>query len=480
MRRLILISLAAVIGVFSILSCTKSKDPALESLEIYPGKLDMSVGQVFPLVSIAAPEEMTEMEVQWSSSAPDVVEVSETGDVKALKAGEAHITARCGDKEAHCVIFVTIPVLNLFFQYGDLTHSMHIGDILETNLRILPADATARKEISWINTNPSVARLETNVQGNPYKILITAESIGVTHICARCGGKTADLVVYVDEVEAASVTMSQNSLSMKAGESQQLTAAVQPSYLTNNEIIWESSNPEVATVENGLVTAHRGGATQISAWCGKQHDVCDIIVALPDGVVDLGLSVYWAECNLGASNAIAQGDYFAWGETSTKSTFTLLNYKLRKSGDNDSNIEFVRYTPSDWKSDFKDFNYANDAAREALGGEWRVPTPSEFVELFSNCDVEYYDYGGVGMKYMKFTSKVPGYTDRSVIFPVGGGFRDDTHGGFDYCGYYWSSSILAYKRCQWAHYVFFSNSKNIKTEISARDRYCGLSIRPVW
>jgi hypothetical protein len=59
--------------------------------------------------------------------------------------------------------------------------------------------------------------------------------------------------------------------------------------------------------------------------------------------VDLGLSVKWATCNVGADKPEDYGDYYAWGETEPKSEYTWENYKFRKSGNEDWNVKFNKY-----------------------------------------------------------------------------------------------------------------------------------------
>ena len=85
--------------------------------------------------------------------------------------------------------------------------------------------------------------------------------------------------------------------------------------------------------------------------------------------VDLGLSVKWATCNVGATNPEEYGDYFAWGETRTKSEYT------------DSNCTSYGKSWGDIGGDS-----SRDAATASWGGSWRMPTPAEFQELKDNCD----------------------------------------------------------------------------------------------
>lgn len=85
--------------------------------------------------------------------------------------------------------------------------------------------------------------------------------------------------------------------------------------------------------------------------------------AAPEAV-DLGLSVKWASCNLGASKPEDFGNYYAWGETAPKDTYTEENYVAPPEGDLDD---------------------AHDAATVNLGKPWRMPTKDEMYELISKC-----------------------------------------------------------------------------------------------
>ena len=82
--------------------------------------------------------------------------------------------------------------------------------------------------------------------------------------------------------------------------------------------------------------------------------------------VDLGLSVKWATCNVGADSVHHYGGYYAWGETTTKEAYTSENYTY---------AENPEVLPLD-----------RDAAAVNMGGEWRMPTNAEIQELIDGCD----------------------------------------------------------------------------------------------
>lgn len=110
-------------------------------------------------------------------------------------------------------------------------------------------------------------------------------------------------------------------------------------------------------------------------------DYVDFSAKAPDPTVttgqavDLGLSVYWASCNLGAEKPEEYGDYYAWGETKPKSSYTAENYSYY----NANTTQHI-----DIGSDISGTQY--DAATVILGNDWRMPTKAEMQELMNKCE----------------------------------------------------------------------------------------------
>ena len=181
--------------------------------------------------------------------------------------------------------------------------------------------------------------------------------------------------------------------------------------------------------------------------------------------VDLGLSVKWATCNVGASKSEDYGNYYAWGETEPKTTYSWSTYFDATDGGS----TFTKYT-TDGKTvlDLED-----DAARANWGGAWRMPTDAEWTELRENCTWTWTsDYNGTGVKGRIVTSNNNG---NSIFLPVAG-YRDDNNLGYaGNTGFYWSSSLCT-DGSDYAWYVYFS-SDYVKRKNTYR--YYGLSVRPV-
>ena len=185
--------------------------------------------------------------------------------------------------------------------------------------------------------------------------------------------------------------------------------------------------------------------------------------------VDLGLSVKWATCNVGATKPEEYGDYFAWGETTTKSTYNWSTYKYY----NGSSTTFTKYnTSSSYGSvDNKTtLELADDAARANWGGSWRMPTKAEQDELRENCTWTWTTQNGVNG--YKVTSNKNG---NSIFLPAAGYRNDSSLYGAGSYGRYWSSSLYT-DRPYSAWRVYFYSDSVIR---SNSDRYYGFSVRPV-
>ena len=156
--------------------------------------------------------------------------------------------------------------------------------------------------------------------------------------------------------------------------------------------------------------------------------------------VDLGLSVKWATCNVGAQNPEDYGEYYAWGETITKTTYTWKNYRFRVSGDTYSDLKFSKYDPAEILDHLKKtvLDLADDVANVKWGGNWRMPTRDEIEELTFNCDWIWTTQNGV--EGVRITSLVEGYTDRSIFIPAAG-YRNQHELIFPgQYGYIWSNT----------------------------------------
>ena len=180
--------------------------------------------------------------------------------------------------------------------------------------------------------------------------------------------------------------------------------------------------------------------------------------------IDLGLSVKWATCNIGAFTPEESGYYFAWGEITPKNDYFQNNYFV-----------FNEYNRINSRLDLSD-----DAAHVNWGGNWRIPTENEMRELCTKC-IWTWISREEQLGY-KVTSKING---NSIFLPAAG-FRMENEFRGTAEGHYWSSDLNPAPElfsnsddpvC--AETLYFNQNGSGDMDWIANQFYQGLPIRPV-
>ena len=178
--------------------------------------------------------------------------------------------------------------------------------------------------------------------------------------------------------------------------------------------------------------------------------------------VDLGLSVKWATFNVGATSPEDYGDYFAWGETEPKETYSWATYKWGTS----SNL--TKYNTTDGKTTL---DPEDDAAKVLWGGYWRMPSKEEVDELTQQCTWIWTTHNNVN------GYKVTGPNGNSIFLPAAGykGAGPTYPAGED--GLYWTSTL---EKGHFSYLIVLHNDAP-PTEASTKGTRCfGFTIRPVY
>lgn len=170
--------------------------------------------------------------------------------------------------------------------------------------------------------------------------------------------------------------------------------------------------------------------------------------------VDLGLSVKWAYCNIGASDAEDYGDYFSWGEINSKNDYSKESY-LYQGVNIGNNISSTQY----------------DAAHTKWGGSWRMPTLLEVKELVTKCTYLRRNINGVwGFVFI-------GPNGNSIFLPECGRRMQGYIERRDNEGHYWTASQHeSYPNS--AYYIYFDFYGTCYWN-KYRDKYDGRCIRAV-
>lgn len=178
--------------------------------------------------------------------------------------------------------------------------------------------------------------------------------------------------------------------------------------------------------------------------------------------VDLGLSVKWATCNIGASSPEEYGDYYAWGETEEKDDYRQSTYSFYQAKTNSYQYLGINISGSIY-----------DACCKNMKETWRMPTKEEFEELKNNCNRAIITQNNV--KGLIFTSRKNG---NSVFFPAAGGFYGTLKQCTNQIGDYWTATGVNASRYESAYMMTFDIGGGFNITTST-DRYLGRPIRAV-
>ena len=224
--------------------------------------------------------------------------------------------------------------------------------------------------------------------------------------------------------------------------------------------------------EHTLTANYSGTMTKIGGGGGSAEEY-----------VDLGLSVKWAKCNLGASKPSDYGSYYAWGETEPKAEYTWATYKWMQAGQSDWK-HITKYTIADGQTEGiwydaggtfigdnkTTLEAADDDATAKLGSPWRMPTFYEIQELIDYCTWTWTMQDG------KNGYEVKGKNGNSIFLPAAGYRKGSVLNNAGSWGYFRSSSLyIGYN--DYASNLNFDSDRHDKYNYSRR--YLGFSVRPV-
>ena len=189
--------------------------------------------------------------------------------------------------------------------------------------------------------------------------------------------------------------------------------------------------------------------------------------------VDLGLpsGTLWATCNVGANSPEEYGDYFAWGETQPKTTYSWSTYKYCK-GTNDTMTKYCTNSDYGTVDNKTELEPSDDAATVNWGSNWQMPSFEQLKELYNSS----YTTTTWAIFNGKYCRKITSKSNGNSIFLPPAGYRSGTNfsesGNY---GNYWSRSVAANNsRCVYS-LRFYSGDINA----SYHGRDAGRSVRPV-
>lgn len=187
--------------------------------------------------------------------------------------------------------------------------------------------------------------------------------------------------------------------------------------------------------------------------------------------VDLGLpsGILWAKCNVGANSETESGNYYAWGETGIKDSYSGANYTLGRYNGSTA-ISFNRYNETD---NLKELNLEDDAAHINMGGDWMMPTVSDCNELLSNTTQTSITTAG-GVNGILFTSTV---NNNTLFIPAGGYYNETSFNSSGILVECWTASLDPAAFNGETAFELMVNNNNVST-LPTR-RYYGIPVRGI-
>jgi len=275
-------------------------------------------------------------------------------------------------------------------------------------------------------------------------------------------------------IAVTSVSLNKTKLLLEEGDTETLSATVKPDDATDKTVTWTSSDNSIAIVDNsGKVTAVKEGSVTITAKAGEMSDNCALTVKnAPEGAVHLGLSVFWATCNIGASKPEEYGDYYAWGEIETKDSYTWENYKWGRIPD-PGLTKYNTYSLNGVVDNKLELDPEDDVVRVKLGNNWRMPSESELKELENTKVDTNYKWEWLEIKGHYGWQVTFIVNNKTIFFPAAGIMTASYLSGSNSEGGYWGSTCAG----SGTAYGFYLTDNWFNFGHS--ERPYGKSIRPV-
>ena len=257
---------------------------AVTSLTLNEHSLTLTEGDEVTLSATVKPDDATDKTVTWTTSDASVATV-DGGKVKTLKPGTVTISAKAEDQSDDCVITVEkriIPVVSVTLNEHSLT--LTEGDETTLKATVKPDDATD-KTVTWTTSDASVATVS---EGH-----VKTLTPGVVTIKAQAGDQSDACVITVEKkyVPVTSLSLNQTELTLLADNEATLTAIIKPDDATDRTVTWTSSNPSVAKVYAGWVTALQVGEATITASIGEFSATCKVTVEYQFSISPLQVTV---------------------------------------------------------------------------------------------------------------------------------------------------------------------------------------------
>ena len=272
----------------------------VQSISLSKTALSIVQGKSETITATILPQDATNKEITWLSDNKNIATV-ENGVITAISPGTTNIKAISLDNEmtATCVVSVEqlYPLTGIKFDKTKL--NLDAGASETINVIYTPENAT-NKNLKWTSSKSAVATVEDGIVKG-----ITAGTAIIVATSDDGGYKATCIVTVVQPVKVKSVSLNRNSIDIISGETETLIAEISPDNATNKNLIWSSDDKNIASVENGIITAKRVGTTKIKVITedGQYSSECSVNV-LPVPVTRVSLDKSEVSLKIGSSEKL--------------------------------------------------------------------------------------------------------------------------------------------------------------------------------
>ena len=257
--------------------CTVYVEVDSESVELDITSAELYCGDTLTLNATVLPEDATNKTVIWESSDEDVLKVDENGVVTAVGKGTAKITATTEDtgKTAECEITVHKHVESV--EMSSHSYTAYVGREFTLTAAVYPSDAHIT-DITWKSSDSTVATVENG------RVVPLRKGTAIISVQTVDGGYVDYCFVNVG-IGIEAISFDKTEMSVHKGESFTINVTVAPDNATAKELIWTSTDGEIAAVVDGTVTAGRkSGTVTIKAVAADNSEAfaeCTVTVIEP-------------------------------------------------------------------------------------------------------------------------------------------------------------------------------------------------------
>jgi len=259
--------LAAALALAASCSKETGGDVAVTAVSLSELELEMTLyGGSRQLVATVQPSNATDKTVRWSALDTTVARVDASGLVSPLKVGTTYIVATSVSNpsaESRCRVTVSdveVLVTDIALDRRDITMRVG-GDQVKITATAIP-DFADNKNILWSSSDENVAVVVNGLVapiGPGYAVIRAKAEVGSASNSCTVAVKSSGS----KEVGVSGVSLDKSTLSIRSGETYQLSAAITPSDADNKDVIWSSGDEDVAMVVGGLVIAFDAGSTTV-------------------------------------------------------------------------------------------------------------------------------------------------------------------------------------------------------------------------